>query len=251
MNAVQQLVNKALKRANVTLSVICHRKVNIDVMADLMSVFPNKKHHFTWMPLVNEADVSRARSRVATEFLKGTDDILFFIDDDIRFKAEDVNKIVDHVVDGKLICGAHYVQKGTIDKTMVMEPGESITFNKDAKVTPCVALPGGFTAYHRTVFEEVLKLKRQDGDPLIPLCNEGASWEFYPFFDSQPMKLDGGWRFIPEDWSMCLRAKEAGIQSWVDPSIHLSHLGEYAFDFRDRTLPPKVRWEDFKGVTYK
>ena len=65
------------------------------------------------------------------------------------------------------------------------------------------------------------------------------------------MKLDGKYKFIPEDWSFCLRAREAGIQTWVDPSIMLSHLGEYEYDFRDRIRPLKVPWEEFRGVTYK
>ena len=176
LNAVYDIVKRSLKRADVMLSVISHRQTNIDVMSDCMSLFSNKKHHYTWMPLVNEADISRARSRVATNFyLNSTADVLFFVDDDIRFKREDADKIISHVVDGKLICGAMYVQKGTIDKTGVMEEGEEITFSKDAKEPrKMVALPNGFLAIHRNVFEMVLKLKKTDGEPVFPLCNEGA-----------------------------------------------------------------------------
>jgi len=251
LNAVAQIVKKALKRAEVCVSIISPRKVSIECVSNIMTIFSQRKHAYEWMPLTGEADVSRARSRVASAFLKTENDVLLFVDDDIRFKKEDSDKLIDNVVDGKLICGAHYVQKGTIDKTMVMEDGESILFHPNEKEPKkCVALPGGFVAFHRSAFEAVLKLKRHDGDPVIPLCNEGASWEFYPFFDSQPMKMDGGWRFIPEDWSMCLRAREAGVQSWVHPGIMLSHVGEAEFDFRDRLRQPKMSWGDFPGVTY-
>ena len=97
--------------------------------------------------------------------------------------------------------------------------------------------------------KKLIEAKKQNGEPLVPLCNQGASWEFYPFFDSQPMKFDGGWRFIPEDWAFCLIARSVGIDTYCDPSILVSHVGNYAYDLRDRLLPKKISWGEFEPLT--
>lgn len=248
MNAVEEIIKKALKRADVAVCVVGHRQINVDVLGDCMSIFGSKKHRFTWMPNIGEADVSRARSRAATYFYKQrTEDIILFIDDDIRFDPEDVEKVINHVISGKLICGAMYVQKGKLDKTLVLEEGDSITFGPNQEVKKVVCIANGFMAIHRKVFEV---LSKQENNPL---CFAGHSWEMYPFFDSQPMKMDNGsWIFASEDWSFCLKARQAGIDTWVDPSIYkLGHLGEYQYDLRDRLRTPKMEWEKFEGVTFK
>src|SRR3990167_2183104 len=145
-----------------------------------------------------------------------------------------------------------YVQKPTLNKTVVLEDGDSITFSKDAKVKKVVSLPTGFMAISRSVFDVLIKAKKPNGDPLVPLCNAGASWAFYPFFDSQPIKMDdGAWRFVPEDWSFCLYARNCGIDTWCDPSVFLGHVGDYTYSLADRLLPSKVAMDENFSLTMR
>ena len=181
-------------KAKVSLCVCSHRKVDVSIVSQCMPLFANKLFDYSWIPMTGEADISQARSRAASYFyMKTDDDLMLFLDDDIIFKEEDVTKLVNNVLDGKFICGAMYVQKPTLGKTIVLEEGESITFSKEAKPQKVVSVPTGMMAISRTVFEKMIAAKRPNGQPLVPLCNQGASWEFYPFFDSQPMVVDGSW----------------------------------------------------------
>ena len=245
-------IHKSLKRASVALCVCSHRKVDVNLFAQCMPLFANKKHDYTWIPMTSEADICQARSRASSYFyLNMKDDVLFFIDDDIVFKEEDLSKIVDHVVGGKLICGGMYVAKPTIGKTIVLEDGDSITFSKDAKIKKVIAIPTGFMGISRKVLDIMVNSRNPEGRHFTPLCNANQSWKFYPFFSSQAKNFDGEWRWIPEDWNFCLRAKECGIDVWCDPSVFLSHTGDYEYDLRDKLREPKISWESFTSVTLK
>lgn len=247
MSVVDSIIKKALKKADVMVTVCTHRQIDIDVLESIMPLFSNKKHHYTWGPVRGDASIARSRSRAASHFLLNTDlDILLFIDDDIIFKEEDVTKLIDNVVSRKLICGGMYVQKETLDRTVALEDNQTIVFSKESKPEKVLAVSTGFMAIHREVLERMVKAVKPDGDPMFPLCHKDASWKFYPFFSFEPIKkADGNWIYGSEDWTFCLKAKQLGIDTWLDPSLFLGHKGEYVYDLRDRLRQPKVSWDKF------
>lgn len=233
-------------KPKVTLSMCAHRKGDLNIIKNVLGALSSPGFDFSWSPLIGEPDICHARSRIATHFYTKTDDeVLVFIDDDVDFKESDLKKIINHVLDGKLICGGMYVQKGTCKGTLMMEEGDSIVFSADSPPKKIVAIPTGFMAIHRKVFDVLAKAKTPSGEPLVPLCDEGQSFECYPFFLSQKMKVEGKWRFPYEDHAFCLLARMCGIPSWVDPSLFLGHIGNYTYDLRDRVKPEKQSWEGF------
>ncbi len=241
MQAVDELIKRALKRADVMLAVCSHRWFDIDAMTSAMSLFANKKHHFTWAPVRGDALISRARSRTASFFLRErTEDVLFFLDDDIMFTEADATKLIDDVVGGCDIVGGMYVQKGALDKTCVLKEGDSITFSKDAKPKEVLAVSAGFMAIHRRVFEKMSRT--------IPLVN-AANTKYHTFFQPFNKQIDGQWTELSEDWAFCDRASALGFKIWIDPSLLIGHKGEYVYDLRDKLRPPKISWDDFKPLT--
>ena len=48
-----------------------------------------------------------------------------------------------------------------------------------------------------------------------------------PYFEVKSHK--SGMTIQGEDWIFCLRAKEAGYKIWCDPTLKISHIGDYQF----------------------
>lgn len=226
--------------SSVLLTVCTHRTIDIDVMGSIMMLAGEMKHRFAWSPVRGDALISRARSRVASYFLQERDeDILFFIDDDIVFEPEQAVRIIDDVSNGMDICGGMYVQKKTLDKTCVFFDDQTVKFSPDAVPVEVEAMPTGFLAIHRRVFEKMKEI--------VPLCHPGTL-NFYPFFDPFPMKKNGKWIHLSEDWAFCQRARQIGFKVWLDPSIFLGHKGEAIYDLHDKARPKK---EQIQEITLK
>lgn len=233
-----KLINRYLGKANVFLTVCTHRTINIDVMGQIMSLAKNSKHNFTWMPSIGDALLSRSRSRAASHFLLNSDaDILMFCDDDILFTFKDSDKLIDDIMDGCDIVSGTYVQKGVLGKTWVQFNDQIVKFGKNEKPVEVEAVPTGFLAIHRRVLDGLSKT--------IPLCHPGTL-NFYPFFCPYPAEKNGKWVLLGEDWAFCDLARKNGFKVFIDPSILLRHVGEYAYDMADSLRLPKPRLEDIE-----
>ena len=242
MNPVDELIKKALKKADVLFCVCTHRQFHVDAMTNAMQLYGQKKHTITWMPMKGDALIDRARSRAASYFMmERNDDILFFVDDDGVFESADVLKTIDHVVGGMDICGGlvmlkkpQTVVQGHIDKNVLFFKDQAVTFKKDAKPVEVHLMGTGFMAIHRRVFQKMIDEK------VVPFCHP-TDLKFWPFFQPFPYEIEKG-RFIyaSEDWAFCLRARSLGFKVWLDPSIFIKHYGDYGWDLADSLRPSKV-----------
>jgi hypothetical protein len=253
MQVLDQIIKKSLKKADVLFCVCTHRNFNIDAAIQAMSLIANTKHKITFFPMKGDALIDRARSRAASYFmLEREDDILFFVDDDENFKSEDVIKVIDHVVRGMDICGGMVVLKkpqtvvqSYIDKNILFLNDQSVTFKQDAKPVEIRLLGSGFMAIHRKVFQKMIDEK------VVPFCHP-HDLKFWPFFMPMTYKNDfGDDVYLSEDWSFCHRARELGFRVWLDPSVFISHHGDYSWDLADALRPPKVKMGDQFSLTLR
>lgn len=246
-NNKTKLINHFFKKVDVLLSVCTHRTIDIDALTSVMNLFGQNKHNITWCPVRGDALIDRARSRVASYFLcERKEDVLFFLDDDIVFKTEDIIKVVDDIVNGADIAGAMYVQKGTLGKTAVFFDGQSVMFQKNAPIVEVEAISTGFMAIHRRVFKKMVERE------IVPLCVKYfGSADFYPFFQPYPILKNGQYIYLSEDWAFCQRARDLGFKIFLDPSIFLGHKGEYIYDLGDKARSPKIKINDDFIVTLK
>jgi len=246
MNLVKQIIKRSLKRADVLFCVCTHRQFHIDAAINVMNLIGKNKHNITFFPMKGDALIDRSRSRAASYFMRErNDDILFFVDDDESFKSEDVIKVVDNVMSGMDICGGLVMLKkpqnqrmNYIDKNVLFFDDQQVTFEKGAKPVQIRFLGSGFMAVHRSVFQSMIDKE------VVPFCHP-HDLKFWPFFQPFPYKNGSGdVVYLSEDWAFCKRAEDLGFKVWLDPSIFISHHGDYGWELADALRPSKV---DMRG----
>ena len=118
-------------------------------------------------------------------------DWIFFIDDDMTFSPQDVERIIS--LDQDIVCGLYF--KGSVPHEPLIfienEPVKNYLSGSFLEVDSCAM---GFT-----------KIKRSVVDALGP----------------NPFRRIGG---LGEDLSFCKRAKEAGFKIFCDTSVQPKHL---------------------------
>lgn len=179
-----------------------------------------------------DALVSRSRSIAASAFLRSDADVLLSIDADIRFQPVDAIALCQKALEKKII-GALYMTRNLHTQPALMLGEGEVTFAPDAQPVEVPFASTGFMAVTREPFERLA-----EG---LPLCHEswGAS-AFWPFYMPYVIEWPGdGHMYLSEDWAFCQRAKDAGFKIWLDPSIRLSHHGDYAYELEDLLRPPK------------
>lgn len=133
-------------------------------------------------------------------------DYLMFIDTDIQFPADGIERLIAR---NKDVIGAPYNEKRLPQvSTVKLSDGNggfaSTTVNLPTDAFPCAAVGTGFMA---------VNLKRMVAH-LQP-----------PYFSY--MNVEN--RFMGEDVAFCTRARSAGLEVWADPTIRLAHYGEIAY----------------------
>jgi hypothetical protein len=178
------------------------------------------------LTMSNESLISRGRSRIANFFINNTEfEYLFFLDSDVGFEPADVLKLLNH--NKELVTGAYPM------KTVPLRWNFTLTEPKqiDGSLVAIERIGIGFSLIHRSVFQKIAKkygeeLKyypTNESTTHNPTNNELVN--SYHFFHE--MKIDN--IYLPEDLSFFTRAKSVGIQSWMDTSINLCHVGSHVF----------------------
>ena len=164
----------------------------------------------------NESLITRGRDKMARTFLKDTQfERMLFIDSDIQFSPEDVAKLWN--LDADIGVGAYRNKKADQIKGAWV----------NGKLVPLESLKGptevdyagtGFMCIKRQVFDKLAELHPQWEHEE----NEGKLFAFF----QDPIE-DG--IHLSEDYFFVKRAKEAGFKCTLDPTINLTHWGQYGY----------------------
>lgn len=178
------------------------------------------------MTVANESLISKGRSRIANFFMNNTEfEYLFFLDADVGFRPDDVLKLLE--ANKEMVCGAYPM------KAIPLQWNYTLTepLTREDSLVAIEKIGIGFSLIHRSVFEKII-VKYGEELKYFPNMTQTnyppTEKEFhnsYHYFSE--LKQDN--IYLPEDLSFFTRAKNCGVQPWMDVSINLSHVGSHVF----------------------
>ncbi|PPJ17331.1 hypothetical protein C5E44_15795 [Nocardia nova] len=171
------------------------------------------------------AAIDQGRSQMATDALRDGFEGLMWIDSDIAFDVDSVDRLREH--DLPIVCGI-YAKKGVRGLACHVLPGtRSILFGEGGGLLEIKYAATGFLFTHRDVYETVAEHEQ------LPVCNLRFDRPTVPYF--LPMLVPDGehtW-YLGEDYAFCERARRSGYSIMADSSFRLGHVGTYSYSWEE------------------
>lgn len=184
--------------------------------------------------LPGDSLVSRARNTLTAKFLDSNCTHLLFIDSDLVFSAEQIQRLLDH--DKDVVAGFYPKKKDGPAIEWVCNVFNGISAI-DADGLQRIDYAGtGFLLIKRAVFERMIEAY-------------GAQLKYHP--DSRPQDIEydfwsvgvyedknGFRRYLSEDWFFCQRWLDLGGKIYGDTRVILRHIGaaSYPLQHQEKTL---------------
>lgn len=195
----------------------------------------------------NESLITRARNRLAYDFLKSDSTHLMFIDADISFHSQDIVHMVN--ADKDIICGLYpkkeinwlsvskAVKDGVEPKDLHLHTGAFVV-NLVGNVKEQQGLLGepmeianggtGFMLIKREVFEALKdKVPTYTNDMHLVVDQDIEKEKIHEFFDTSIDEESN--RLLSEDYHFCKLARKHGFKVYAAPWATLVHSGTYNF----------------------
>lgn len=194
-----------------------YKGIDRDVEANLRELERRGYHVVRYF---GPATIDRTRSMLAQHALDAGHDPLVWIDDDIVFNPDDVERFM--ACDEDFVAGA-FAQREAGGSMVVGNRGDLI-LGAGGELVEVDWVGFGFVLTTAYVFEQVgAKLDWCDGE-------DGR--RFKPYFAPLVEPPD----YYGEDISFCHRATRAGVTIYCDTSVRLLHVGRRLYGWED-TLP--------------
>ncbi|MDA1052535.1 MAG: sulfotransferase [Planctomycetota bacterium] len=175
--------------------------------------------------------IDQGRNQMATDALADGFDETMWIDSDVGFDPNDVERLRRHEV--PIVCGI-YPQKGRRVLACHVMPGtEKLVFGDEGGLAEILYAGTGFLLVRRDAYETIRRKLH------LPLCNERFGGRpMLPFFqplshpDTEGSETGGHW-YLAEDFAFCERARQAGFKIFADTRVRLMHYGNYGYSWED------------------
>lgn len=180
--------------------------------------------------------VSRARNLLVKDLLESDCTELLFIDSDINFEPEAIFRLMAWGSDEKKGIVAAVPRVRDVNKVYIADleydENRELTMNRQGLVR-AERVATAFMWVNRKVFEDLV-----EANPEWTYWDKRAGKNLSAVFDFK-VTPEG---YIGEDFLFCDRAREAGYEVWIDPTISLGHMGvqEYTGNFGDDILYPMI-----------
>lgn len=170
--------------------------------------------------------IDQGRNQMATDALADRFDETMWIDSDVGFDPDDIEKLRGHNV--PIVCGI-YPQKGRRVLACHVLPGtETLIFGDEGGLTEILYAGTGFLLVRREAYETIHR------ELQLPLCNERFGGRpMVPYFQPTSHPEDMGYWYLAEDFAFCERARQAGFNIYADTSVRLIHYGNYGYSWED------------------
>lgn len=175
--------------------------------------------------------IDAARNQMASDALRDGFDELMWIDADVVFRPDDVERLRCHQL--PLVCGL-YPKKNRSEFACRFLPGtEQVTFGAKGRLVEILYTGFGFVHTRRQVYEAIEERLK------LPVCNQRFGRTLLPYF--LPMivpERSGSW-YLSEDYAFCERVRQSGSTVVADTAIRLWHVGNYLYTWEnlDDELP--------------
>src|SRR5271166_3214675 len=171
------------------------------------------------------AQIDVARNRLASEAIADGFEELMWIDSDIAFEPQSVQRLRSHGL--PIVCGL-YPKKAEKEWSSQLLPGQkSITLGESGGLIEILYAATGFLLVHRQVFLEVQRQQQ------LPTCFWRGASPTIPFFLPMVIPSGGGHLYLGEDFAFCERARRCGFQIFAGTSIRLQHIDIYGYSWED------------------
>ena len=183
------------------------------------------------------SQVDLARSILASEAVRDGFAETFWIDSDIVFDPNDVDRLRAH---RHPVMAGLYVKKGRQEFACKWKEGtESVTFGPDGGIVEMHYVGMGFTFVMAGVYlciERACKLPECGGayDPARPIV---------PYFLPTIITDRAGKHcYLSEDYAFCHRARSANFSIMADTTVNLEHVGRKRYGWADLKGQDRYDW---------
>jgi len=219
-----------------------------------------------------ESPVGRSRNALTAAFLKSGCSDMLFIDSDLIFSAEQIERIVLHEED---VVGGAYMLKREGFPRMCSNPKPGVITVRDDGLMEVSYIGTGFMRVRRSVFERMIE---KFSDQMVYMTDDGRNEIQYDFwgmgvwqYNEDNYKIDPkilastmalGYseekakfimrrRWLSEDWWFCQRCQDLNIPVFMDMKCLLGHSGHavYPLQTQLKDLFPETISADAKQVT--
>lgn len=156
------------------------------------------------------------RNRIIKTFIDSDCTDLLCLDSDLGWPAQAITKML--LNDKEFVGGVYPSRDG---KTFTFRPShnEDMSIASDGGLLKMEYIPAGFMLMKRSVIEKMIAKHPNDYfEPKHESMKGNSGWMFF-----NTELWDG--EFWGEDYVFCRKAREAGVDIWVDPLIPFDHAG--------------------------
>lgn len=213
-------------RQLVYLPIICHYAPEAGYIQSLIRALTSSKYQFVVDWLVGDSLISRARNEAAHRFLfdafNGECACMVFIDCDVSFKREDLERLIDNPAD--IACG--FYPKKQLSTAWVCNTLEGEKADESGKIK----LSCGGTGFMKITRAPFLKMIEAHPDIAFKHDEIGTvQHDLFPVGVIPSEKAGELGRYMSEDWFFCYRARKLGFDIIGDTKISLKHTGQMTF----------------------
>lgn len=196
-------------------------KVVVEYLAgiiELLSEIPKYGATVEVIYLKGNSLVQVARNSLVEGFLERGHDKLVFIDSDIGFRGKDLIRLLAFSTKYPLVGGMYQTKnkEGLFKATLSSDEKGKAVFNEYGLIK-MTAMPLGFSVIDKSVFDTLLPLQQKFWH------NKKEIPEFFKVY------VENG-QVWGEDIEFCEQWLHVGGEVWCDPTIHLQHIGDYAYE---------------------
>lgn len=207
----------------------CHTDYMMSILG-LVSHFQKSDYNATFYPIFFESLISRGRNAAVAEFLRSDSTHILFIDSDISFLPEDVEKLLNS--DKDVICSP-YPKKYLKLQNANDKNKEIVDFAVGGKLTKVDdniyeidSVATGFLLIRRQVFEKIL-LFNKNLSYINDIDGYGIGSKCWDFFKVGINPKTG--TYDSEDWGFCHLWRNIGEKVYARTDVNLTHWGWYGF----------------------
>jgi hypothetical protein len=188
------------------------------------------------------AAIDQCRNQVATDALARGFQELMWIDADMAFEPDAVDRLRAAALslansagqggqsppDLPPIVAAIYPKKGQRAlSSRLFSATKEVTFGAGGGLIEILYAATGFLHTRREAYEAIQRHWN------LPLCNEQFGKPMVPYFMPMVVDSERGPSYLADDFSFSHRARAAGVKIYADTTIRVGHIGRYAFSWEE------------------